>query len=327
MHRFAVWAPGAKQVDLVTSPGPTRSASRWSGRRAAGGATTVPGPSTAPTTATASTAARSPPTRAAPGSRTASTARAGSSTPSTSSGATTAGAALAAAPASSVPSSTSCTSARSPTRARSTPPSTRLDDLVALGVDLVELMPVAAFEGRWGWGYDGVHPYAVHEPYGGPEALQRFVDAAHQRGLGVALDVVYNHLGPSGNYLARFGPYFTDDHHTPWGQALNLDGEGNLAVRRLDARQRAALVPRLPRRRPAPGRRARAEGRLPHARAGPAGRRDADPVARARAPARPHRRERPQRPADGGVEPGRRHGHGRAVERRPPPRAARGAHR
>ncbi|MGN6301931.1 MAG: malto-oligosyltrehalose trehalohydrolase [Angustibacter sp.] len=107
-----------------------------------------------------------------------------------------------------------------------------LDDLAALGVDLVELMPVAAFEGRWGWGYDGVHPYAVHEPYGGPEALQRFVDAAHQRGLGVALDVVYNHLGPSGNYLARFGPYFTDDHHTPWGQALNLDGEGNLAVRR-----------------------------------------------------------------------------------------------
>jgi maltooligosyltrehalose trehalohydrolase len=108
----------------------------------------------------------------------------------------------------------------------------RLDDLTALGVDLVELMPVAAFEGRWGWGYDGVHPYAVHEPYGGPEALQRFVDAAHQRRLGVGLDVVYNHLGPSGNYLARFGPYFTDDHHTPWGQALNLDGEGNLAVRR-----------------------------------------------------------------------------------------------
>ncbi len=108
----------------------------------------------------------------------------------------------------------------------------RLDDLVAVGVDVVELMPVAAFEGRWGWGYDGVHPYAVHEPYGGPEALQRFVDAAHQRGLGVALDVVYNHLGPSGNYLARYGPYFTDDHHTPWGPSLNLDGEGNLAVRR-----------------------------------------------------------------------------------------------
>ncbi|GAB3590049.1 malto-oligosyltrehalose trehalohydrolase [Angustibacter peucedani] len=108
----------------------------------------------------------------------------------------------------------------------------RLDHLVELGVDVVELMPVAAFEGRWGWGYDGVHPYAVHEPYGGPEALQRFVDACHRRGLGVCLDVVYNHLGPSGNYLSRFGPYFTDDHPTPWGQGLNLDGEGRTAVRR-----------------------------------------------------------------------------------------------
>ncbi len=107
-----------------------------------------------------------------------------------------------------------------------------LDHLVGLGVDVVEVMPLAAFEGRWGWGYDGVHPYAVHEPYGGPEAFQRFVDACHQRGLGVCLDVVYNHLGPSGNYLSRFGPYFTDDHETPWGQGLNLDGEGNMAVRR-----------------------------------------------------------------------------------------------
>ena len=78
-------------------------------------------------------------------------------------------------------------------------------------------MPVAAFPGRHGWGYDGVHPYAVHEPYGGPDALKRFVDACHARGLGVCLDVVYNHLGPSGNYLPRFGPYFTDKHHTPWG--------------------------------------------------------------------------------------------------------------
>jgi maltooligosyltrehalose trehalohydrolase len=108
----------------------------------------------------------------------------------------------------------------------------RLDHLVALGVDVVELMPLAAFPGRWGWGYDGVHPAAVHEPYGGPPALQRFVDACHRRGLGVCLDVVYNHLGPSGNYLARFGPYFTDDHPTPWGQGLNLDADGNLAVRR-----------------------------------------------------------------------------------------------
>jgi maltooligosyltrehalose trehalohydrolase len=107
-----------------------------------------------------------------------------------------------------------------------------LDDLVDLGVDLVELMPVAAFPGRWGWGYDGVHPYAVHDPYGGPAALQRLVDACHQRGLGVCLDVVYNHLGPSGNYLSRFGPYFTDRHHTPWGEAVNLDGPGSDEVRR-----------------------------------------------------------------------------------------------
>ena len=93
----------------------------------------------------------------------------------------------------------------------------RLDHLVDLGVDVVELMPVVAFPGRWGWGYDGVDLYAVHDGYGGPAALQRFVDACHARGLGVALDVVHNHLGASGNYLARFGPYFTEAHHTPWG--------------------------------------------------------------------------------------------------------------
>ena len=108
----------------------------------------------------------------------------------------------------------------------------RLDDLVSLGVDVVELMPVAAFPGRWGWGYDGVALYAVHEPYGGPEALQRFVDACHGRGLAVCLDVVYNHLGPSGNYLSHFGPYFTDHHETPWGQAVNLDDTGSEHVRR-----------------------------------------------------------------------------------------------
>jgi maltooligosyltrehalose trehalohydrolase len=108
----------------------------------------------------------------------------------------------------------------------------RLDHLVDLGVDVVELMPVAAFDGRWGWGYDGVNLYAVHEPYGGPEALQRFVDAAHRKGLAVCLDVVYNHLGPSGNYLASFGPYFTNKHSTPWGDAVNLDDEGSEHVRR-----------------------------------------------------------------------------------------------
>ncbi len=108
----------------------------------------------------------------------------------------------------------------------------RLDHLVVLGVDLVELMPVATFPGRYGWGYDGVGLYAVHEPYGGPEALARFVDACHHRGLGVCLDVVYNHLGPSGNHLSEFGPYFTDRYGTPWGQALNLDDADSDEVRR-----------------------------------------------------------------------------------------------
>jgi maltooligosyltrehalose trehalohydrolase len=108
----------------------------------------------------------------------------------------------------------------------------RLDHLRDLGVDVVELMPVSAFPGVHGWGYDGVHPYAVHEPYGGPDALKRFVDACHNRGLAVALDVVYNHLGPSGNYLPSFGPYFTDKHHTPWGAAVNLDDDGSTEVRR-----------------------------------------------------------------------------------------------
>ena len=108
----------------------------------------------------------------------------------------------------------------------------RLDHLVTLGIDMVELLPVAAFDGRHGWGYDGVALFAVHQPYGGPEALKRFVDACHQRGLGVVLDVVYNHLGPSGNYLARFGPYFTDTHVTPWGPAINLDAPGSDEVRR-----------------------------------------------------------------------------------------------
>ena len=108
----------------------------------------------------------------------------------------------------------------------------RLDHLVELGVEVVELMPVAAFDGRWGWGYDGVAPYAVHQPYGGPAGLQRFVDACHQHRLAVCLDVVYNHLGPSGNYLSEFGPYFTRGHRTPWGDAVNLDDEGRTQVRR-----------------------------------------------------------------------------------------------
>ena len=98
----------------------------------------------------------------------------------------------------------------------------RLDHLVSLGVSVVELMPVAAFPGEHGWGYDGIGLWAVHEPYGGPDALKRFVDACHGRGLAVYLDVVYNHVGP-GNRLGTFGPYFTDVYSTPWGPAVNLD--------------------------------------------------------------------------------------------------------
>ena len=108
----------------------------------------------------------------------------------------------------------------------------KLDYLVQLGVTHVELMPVAEFPGTRGWGYDGVDLYAPHHAYGGPDGLKRLVDACHARGLAVILDVVYNHLGPSGNYLATFGPYFTDRYATPWGQAVNFDGPDSDSVRR-----------------------------------------------------------------------------------------------
>jgi maltooligosyltrehalose trehalohydrolase len=97
----------------------------------------------------------------------------------------------------------------------------KLDYLVELGVDFVELMPVNAFSGTHGWGYDGVLWYAVHEPYGGPDGLVRFVDACHGRGLGVVIDTVFNHLGPSGNYLPRFGPYLSSGTN-PWGESINI---------------------------------------------------------------------------------------------------------
>jgi maltooligosyltrehalose trehalohydrolase len=108
----------------------------------------------------------------------------------------------------------------------------KLDHLRSLGVSAIELLPVAEFPGERGWGYDGVLLYAPHHAYGGPDGLKRLVDAAHGRGLAVVLDVVYNHLGPSGNHLARFGPYFTDRHSTPWGQAVNFDDAGSHEVRR-----------------------------------------------------------------------------------------------
>jgi maltooligosyltrehalose trehalohydrolase len=107
----------------------------------------------------------------------------------------------------------------------------RLDHLVDLGVDLVELLPVNAFNGTHNWGYDGVGWFAVHEQYGGPDAYRRFVDACHAKGLGVVQDVVHNHLGPSGNYLPLFGPYLKAGRNT-WGDLVNLDGEDATEVRR-----------------------------------------------------------------------------------------------
>jgi maltooligosyltrehalose trehalohydrolase len=108
----------------------------------------------------------------------------------------------------------------------------KLDHLADLGVTHIELLPVADFPGRFGWGYDGVALFAPRHLYGGPEGLKRLVDACHAKGLGVILDVVYNHFGPSGNFLPRFGHYFSDRHKTPWGDALNFDGPHSDEVRR-----------------------------------------------------------------------------------------------
>ncbi len=107
-----------------------------------------------------------------------------------------------------------------------------LDELKDLGITAVELMPVAQFPGNRNWGYDGVYPFAVQNSYGGPDGLRRLVDECHQRGLAVVMDVVYNHLGPEGNCLADFGPYFTDSYKTPWGPAVNYDGPYSDDVRR-----------------------------------------------------------------------------------------------
>lgn len=107
----------------------------------------------------------------------------------------------------------------------------RLDDLVDLGIDAVEVMPIAQFPGRRSWGYDGTYPFAVQDSYGGPLEFKAFVDACHRKGVSVILDVVYNHLGPEGNYLADFGPYFTDRYRTPWGRAINFDGPYSSEVR------------------------------------------------------------------------------------------------
>jgi maltooligosyltrehalose trehalohydrolase len=108
----------------------------------------------------------------------------------------------------------------------------KLDHLASLGVTAIELMPVADFPGRWGWGYDGVLPFAPDSRYGRPEALKALVEACHERGLAVFLDVVYNHFGPEGNYLHHYAPVFFNPHrHTPWGDAINFDGAGSHVVR------------------------------------------------------------------------------------------------
>ena len=107
-----------------------------------------------------------------------------------------------------------------------------LDDLRELGITAIEIMPVAEFPGGRNWGYDGVFPYAAQSTYGGAAGLLRLVDAAHARNLAVVLDVVYNHLGPEGNVLGEYGPFFTDRYRTPWGAALNFDGAGSDEVRR-----------------------------------------------------------------------------------------------
>jgi maltooligosyltrehalose trehalohydrolase len=107
-----------------------------------------------------------------------------------------------------------------------------LDELKDLGITAIELMPVAQFPGERNWGYDGVYPFAVQNSYGGPDGLKRLIDACHQRGLAVILDVVYNHLGPEGNYLQDFGHYFTNRYCTPWGTAINYDGPDSDEVRR-----------------------------------------------------------------------------------------------
>jgi maltooligosyltrehalose trehalohydrolase len=108
----------------------------------------------------------------------------------------------------------------------------RIPHLVELGIDAIELLPVVEFSGTRGWGYDGVDLFAPHHVYGGPDGLKRLIDACHRHGIGVVLDVVYNHVGPAGNRLGEFGPYFSERHRTNWGDAVNFDGPGSDEVRR-----------------------------------------------------------------------------------------------
>ena len=123
----------------------------------------------------------------------------------------------------------------------------RLPAIRELGITAIEVMPIGQFPGKRNWGYDGVYPYAAQNSYGGPAGFARFVDAAHAAGLAVFLDVVYNHLGPEGNYLSEFGPYFTEKYRTPWGQAHEFRRARIRAGSRLRHRQRPHVAPRIPR--------------------------------------------------------------------------------
>ena len=151
--------------------------------------------------------------------------------------------------------STRCTWAPPRPRAPSTRSSPGSPRCKELGVTTLELLPLASFPGARNWGYDGVDLFAPQANYGGPEGLRRLIDAAHAQGLAVLIDAVYNHFGPDGNYLRCYSPhYFTGRHHTPWGEAVNYDGDGLRGGARAGALQRGDVDPRLPRGRAAPGR-------------------------------------------------------------------------
>ena len=139
----------------------------------------------------------------------------------------------------------------------------KLDHLAALGVTAIEIMPVSDFKGRWNWGYDGAFPYAPDSTYGRPEDFKAFVEAAHERGIAVLLDVVYNHFGPEGNFLSLYAPdFFTSRHKTPWGDAIQLRRAELAARARLLHRERRILARGVPSGRPSLRRRPRHQGRI-----------------------------------------------------------------
>ncbi len=203
----------------------------------------------------------------------------------------------------------------------------RLDHLKDLGVTHIELLPVADFPGRFGWGYDGVALYATRHAYGGPEGLKRLVNACHARGIAVILDVVYNHLGPSGNILPQFGHYFSERHKTPWGDALELRRPPQRSGPAFFLRQRPDVAPRLSSRRPPARRRPRDRRHVGDQLPRTARHRGRRPQGPPRPAPRPDRRERPERPPDRPPLGDRRLRHRRPVERRLPPRPALGHHR